>query len=356
LSQWTSSGPALYYNGSTMIGTAPVPDISDSDALAAVNRAATNAQAVKAAAQSLGAIQSRNAGVYQNITASIATAADAATAAVPGSGATTAQIAQAVAVVTQQLRIVDEKATDLNNRVTNECNDLYAQNPVREGIPDAKGSFARRIADQLSQVVGRLAAALVNLERSRQELEPSLPALLARSLEANKLNVVGDSRMTGNLSCWGDIVARGSLHGANSDLAENYLSDLDLAPADVVCLDPRRDRIILSEKANDPLVMGVVSTNPGVLLNGTPGEVQASGTLAYPVALCGRVPCKVTAENGPIQRGDLLTSSSTPGHAMKAVPVNFDGIEIHRPGTIIGKALEAWPTGLGVIDIFVNLR
>jgi hypothetical protein len=123
-------------------------------------------------------------------------------------------------------------------------------------------------------------------------------------------------------------------------------------------MDAERDLIVLSGGANDTMVMGVVSTHPGMLLNSDPVEEleRKDGTLAYPVALCGRVPCKVTDENGPIKRGDLLTSSSTPGHAMKAAPVYLDGQEFYRPGTIIGKALEPFGSGRGMIEVFVSLR
>jgi hypothetical protein len=76
----------------------------------------------------------------------------------------------------------------------------------------------------------------------------------------------------------------------------------------------------------------------------------------FPVALCGCVPCKVVDENGPIQRGDLLTSSSIPGCAMKALPLTIGDEEFFRPGTIIGKALGSLVEGSGVIEIFVSGR
>ena len=75
-----------------------------------------------------------------------------------------------------------------------------------------------------------------------------------------------------------------------------------------------------------------------------------------PLALVGVVPVKVSAENGPIQPGDLLTTSSTPGHAMKATPVDLGGIPIYRPGTIIGKALTPLAEGTGVITVLVTLQ
>jgi hypothetical protein len=186
------------------------------------------------------------------------------------------------------------------------------------------------------------------------------------SMASNDL-ILEDASSTGNPSTWysnqavnliirnGSVSARG-IEASYSDLAENYLSDLDLAPGDVVCLDRSRDRIVLSGSPNDALALGVVSTEPGVLLNSTyDKQERKAGLLAYPVAICGRVPCKVTDENGPVERGDLLTTSSTPGHAMKATPVNVGGVEIYRPATIIGKALEALESGKGIIEAFIAL-
>ncbi|MCJ7739271.1 MAG: hypothetical protein MUQ10_18485, partial [Anaerolineae bacterium] len=62
----------------------------------------------------------------------------------------------------------------------------------------------------------------------------------------------------------------------------------------------------------------------------------------------GIVSCKVSAENGPIHRGDLLTTSSIPGHAMRA--------DDPQPGTILGKALGPLATDTGVIQILVTLQ
>ncbi|MCE7988441.1 MAG: hypothetical protein DYG89_45365 [Caldilinea sp. CFX5] len=62
------------------------------------------------------------------------------------------------------------------------------------------------------------------------------------------------------------------------------------------------------------------------------------------------------SNNGPIQPGDLLTTASILGHAMKATPVNLAGIALYRPGTIIGKALEPWNGGVGVIQVLIVLQ
>lgn len=64
----------------------------------------------------------------------------------------------------------------------------------------------------------------------------------------------------------------------------------------------------------------------------------------------GIVPCKVSAENGAIQIGDLLVTSSTPGHAMK-------GTDRSRMfGAVLGKALQPLPSGAGVIEVMLSLQ
>jgi len=193
----------------------------------------------------------------------------------------------------------------------------------------------------------------------------------------DRLEVNGETALTGRLGVFGqpsaprtagwaggihtfDLEAEGTVWSRNGyqsgprDIAENYESETDLEAGDVVCLDIRKkNRIVRSESPNDPLVLGVVSTAPGFLLHVDP-DGKHQDAKHFPVALCGRVPCNVTDEGGPIERGDLLTSSSTPGHAMKAerIPIGGAGGS-YRPGTIIGKALAPLESGNGVIEIFV---
>ena len=70
-----------------------------------------------------------------------------------------------------------------------------------------------------------------------------------------------------------------------------------------------------------------------------------------PMGVVGVIPTKVTGENGPIRRGDLLVTSSTPGHAMKA---DREKVEI---GMVIGKALEDFDgSGNGLIKVLVNVK
>jgi hypothetical protein len=97
----------------------------------------------------------------------------------------------------------------------------------------------------------------------------------------------------------------------------------------------------------DRRVAGVVSgaggRRPGVILNGHCAE-------GVPVALMGRVFCKVDADGSPIEVGDLLTTSSTTGHAMKATDI------ARTAGTVIGKAMQCLSSGRGMIPVLVALR
>jgi hypothetical protein len=81
--------------------------------------------------------------------------------------------------------------------------------------------------------------------------------------------------------------------------------------------------------------------------------MSQTGTLAdgqHPVALSGRVYCWVDASRGAIKPGDLLTTSSTPGHAMKATNA------ARAQGAIIGKAMTGLKSGRGLVLVLVNLQ
>jgi hypothetical protein len=113
-----------------------------------------------------------------------------------------------------------------------------------------------------------------------------------------------------------------------ADLAEVYYAqDISVEEGDVVAMDGGISQIRKSNRAYDSKVIGVVSTKPGLVM----GEADGSGKPII-VGLSGRVPVKVSTENGPIQPGDFLTASSTPGVAMKAT----------GKGQVIGQALTEY--------------
>ncbi len=74
------------------------------------------------------------------------------------------------------------------------------------------------------------------------------------------------------------------------------------------------------------------------------------------VALSGTVDCWVDAEYGAIAVGDLLVTSPTPGHAMRSDPLTLGELSWHRPGTVLGKALEPLHTGRGEILVLLTLQ
>jgi hypothetical protein len=134
-------------------------------------------------------------------------------------------------------------------------------------------------------------------------------------------------------------------------VAENYpTNDKTLEAGDIVAADAGFP-IYVSKATSTSPILGIVSTKPGVLLNGYKAQdfVNAS---TVPVALAGRVPVNVSNENGPINIGDYLAPSKQfPGYAMKAIAAGF----------ALGRALETFTSSstsatpnLGSILIFIQ--
>jgi hypothetical protein len=121
-------------------------------------------------------------------------------------------------------------------------------------------------------------------------------------------------------------------------------------PGDVLMLDPNTPGNVL--RVTEPystLVAGIYSMKPGVV-----GRRQIidpkDSTTEVPMAMVGVVPTKVSAENGSIKIGDLLVTSSTPGHAMKGTD------RTRLIGAIVGKAMGNLESGTGVIEVLVSLQ
>ena len=127
-------------------------------------------------------------------------------------------------------------------------------------------------------------------------------------------------------------------------------------PGDVLVISEVTDRTVeKSTTANSTRVAGVYATKPGVLL--TEKNINENVDNMIPMGVVGVIPTKVCDENGPVKRGDLMVTSSLPGHAMKAIPAIVNGIEIYPTGAIIGKALENFDgEGSGMIKILVNVK
>jgi len=121
-------------------------------------------------------------------------------------------------------------------------------------------------------------------------------------------------------------------------------------PGDVLVIDPDAPgKFLKSNQAYSTLVAGIYSTKPGFVGRLREPDPKTSAT-EVPMAMVGRVPTKVTADNGPIKVDDLLVASSKLGHAMKGTDRNL------LTGAVIGKALGSLDSGTGVIEVLVTLQ
>ncbi|MBT3230778.1 hypothetical protein HN358_03285 [Candidatus Uhrbacteria bacterium] len=140
---------------------------------------------------------------------------------------------------------------------------------------------------------------------------------------------LGGDFMRTNASGWGS---------GSYDFAEMFPSIESVAPGEVVVFSNNKESVMRSTGvAYDDKIAGIVSTQPGFLA----GE-NIDGHV--PIALAGRVPTYVSGENGAIQVGDPLTTSSMPGYAMKATSA----------GPVVGYAMDDFAGDTGSITVFVR--
>lgn len=142
----------------------------------------------------------------------------------------------------------------------------------------------------------------------------------------------------------GDIILQ------NADCAEDFEVELvELAEPGTVMVISNDSRLRVSDQAYDQRVAGIVAGagkyRPGIILGRKQGEANQ-----IPIALMGRVYCKIDASQEPIHVGDLLTTSSIPGHAMKVSDPS------RAFGSVIGKALAPLEKGQSMIPVLVALQ
>jgi len=154
-----------------------------------------------------------------------------------------------------------------------------------------------------------------------------------------------------SLTAGGDLsVATITIRGG-ADVAEPFqMSHQDIPKGAVVIIDAKHPgQLKLSERAYDTRVAGIVSGANGI----QPGlSLHQEGAIAggQNVALTGRVYVQADASNGPIQPGDLLTTSDIPGYAMKVTD------HTRAQGAILGKAMTELPEGKGNVLVLVTLQ
>lgn len=137
---------------------------------------------------------------------------------------------------------------------------------------------------------------------------------------------------------------------ANADCAEDFdVADTALVEAGTVMVLGEDGKLQHSQNAYDKRVAGVISgagdCKPAIVLDNRDSQCNRKA-----IALIGKVFCKVDATNAPIEVGDLLTTSATAGHAMKAVD------PLKAFGAVIGKALRPLKEGQRMIPILIALQ
>jgi hypothetical protein len=142
-----------------------------------------------------------------------------------------------------------------------------------------------------------------------------------------------------------------------SDLAEPFdvtraSPDTGIQPGMMMVIDREQDgKLTPCTRAYDTAVAGIISgakgLQPGMVMQAE-GQPHAEGE--HPVAMTGRVWCQADAAHGPIRRGDRLTTSPTPGHAMRVNDIS------RAPGAVIGKAMTELAQRKGLVLVLVNLQ
>jgi hypothetical protein len=181
-------------------------------------------------------------------------------------------------------------------------------------------------------------------------------ALTVQSFSCTGLLSNGKLICNGDLTCNGNVDCRGNINIASggdillADCAEEFeVSQKTLIEPGTVMVIDQEGMVEPSWQAYDKRVAGVISgagnCKPAIVLN-----KQQSPGHRVPVALLGKAYCKVDARYGSIEVGDLLTTSPTVGHAMKACD------PIKAFGAVIGKALQSLAAGQGAIPILIALQ
>lgn len=159
----------------------------------------------------------------------------------------------------------------------------------------------------------------------------------------------GDAKVNGNVDIRGDLNMSSTGDIVLGDLAEGFSTEGEIIEPGTVVVLNQLGLVRASDEAYDKRVAGVVSGagdyRPAIVL-----DKQRWQTSRSPIALVGKVCCKVDAQYSPIEIGDLLTTSPTLGHAMKAAD------PLKAFGSVIGKALRPLAAGQALIPILIALQ
>ena len=243
---------------------------------------------------------------------------------------------------------------------------------------DSKGSRRVALEGHAGRVTLWRSGAAADLEQRRaitlrgdtNSLEFRVNGKRSLVIDGNLANMtIGCPDVAGNIAVFGSDISdadsasfnkakihldggSGDIILSNADCAEDFeiAGAAELAPGTVVVMDEAGGgRLRESNAPYDRTVAGIISGaggyRPGIVLDRQPESARRA-----PVAMVGKVFCKVDGTDGAIEIGDLLTTSARSGHAMKA----HDSARAF--GAVIGKALGAHRGGPGLIPVLVALQ
>jgi hypothetical protein len=159
--------------------------------------------------------------------------------------------------------------------------------------------------------------------------------ITSNATSANTADTIVARDSSGNFSA--GVITATATSARYADLAEKYATDVEYEPGTVVCFGGVAE-VTQCTNENSFKVAGVISTDPAYMMNtDAPGQY---------IALRGRVPCRVV---GKVNKGDVLVTSSVPGHAMASDQPHFVSASC-----MVGKAISSKDTdGVGVVEIMV---
>ncbi len=212
--------------------------------------------------------------------------------------------------------------------------------------------YGAQVSESFALVLGGTGSYAVNVGIGVSSPSDALDInnLNGRNILVGQNNGTTEFRVDNN----GKVFADGGYQSNGADFAESVAvrgKRSEYEPGDLLVIDPSGERrLALAQTPYSTLVAGIYSTKPGVLATPHAMDDPAIENSEVPLAVVGIVPCKVTAENGPIRVGDLLVTSSRAGYAMKGTDRS------QMLGAVVGKALEPLPKDTGVIQVLVTLQ
>lgn len=249
---------------------------------------------------------------------------------------------------------LDMSSNDIRNLESPDAgNDAATKDYVDNQTGDAESSATQNLNQVLSegndagsQAITSIGSGNIDIDGSgRGNIQLNNEEVRGGSITQSS-NLVAGSYSTGESSVDGgdvwvenDVQVGGDVVGSGADVAEKINNESKMEPGTVVTISGNMS-VDKTDERHDTEAAGVVSTDPAMIM--------AKERDGVPVAMTGTVPVKVSMENGEITPGDMLTTSSESGTAMKCSDLD------ECTGSIIGKALEPAQKS-GKIDMLISM-